>query len=45
MKRIVVISLIGGGVAAGIIYIVNHFQKKNTQTIQLDFTEYALGGY
>jgi len=45
MKRIVVISLIGGGVAAGIICIVNYFQKKNAQNIRLDFAEYALGGH
>jgi len=45
MKKIIVISLIGGSVTAGVIYFINCFQKKNVQTIQLDFTEYALGGY
>lgn len=44
MKKIIVIGLIGGSVTAGIIYIINHLQKKNIQTIQLDFAEYALGG-
>lgn len=45
MKKIIVISLIGGGVTAGIFYVINRLQKKNIQTIRLDFAEYALGGY
>jgi len=44
MKRIIIISLIGGGITAGVIYIINRLQKKNVQTIQLDFAEYTLGG-
>ena len=44
MKKIIVISLIGGSVTAGVIYIINRLQKKNVQTIQLDFAEYTLGG-
>ena len=44
MKRIVILSLIGGGVTAGIIYFIKHFHKKIDQNIQLDFAEYALGG-
>lgn len=44
MKKIVVMGLIGGTVTAGIIYFINHLQKKNIQTIRLDFAEYALGG-
>ena len=45
MKKIIVISLIGGGVTAGIFYVINRLQKKNIQIIRLDFAEYALGGY
>jgi len=45
MKRTIVIGLIAGSVTAGIVCIINHFQKKRGQTVQLDFIESALGGY
>jgi len=45
MKKIILISLIGGSVTAGIICIINRLNKTNIKTIQLDFIEYALGGY
>ena len=45
MKKTIVIGLIAGSVTAGIICIVNRFQKKRVQSIELDFLEYALGGY
>ena len=37
-------SLIGGSVAAGIIYSIHILQNKNARVILLDFAEYALGG-
>ena len=45
MKKIIVISLIGGTVTAGVIFVIKRFRKNLAQTIQLDFAEYALGGY
>lgn len=45
MKRKVTVSIITGSIAAaGIIYMIRYFKKKSIQSIQLDFTEYALGG-
>ncbi len=44
MKRAIIISLIGGSVAAGIIYGIHRLQKKNSLTVQLDYAENALGG-
>jgi hypothetical protein len=44
MKKIIVLSLIGGSITAGIIYTIHRLQKKNAQSIRLDFAEYALGG-
>ena len=37
-------SLIGGSITAGIVYVIHRRQKRNGKAIQLDFTEYALGG-
>jgi len=43
MKRVIMLSLIGGALAAGIICI-HRFRNKNSQPVRLHFTEYALGG-
>ena len=45
MKKIIVISLIGSGVTAGIVYVIHRVRKRSMQIIQLDFAENALGGY
>jgi hypothetical protein len=44
MKRVIIISLLCGSVAAGIIYGIHFLQKKNSLTLRLDFAENALGG-
>jgi hypothetical protein len=44
MKRVIIMSLIGGSFTAGLIYAIHRLQRKNAKAIQLDFIEYALGG-
>jgi hypothetical protein len=35
----------GGTVTAGVIFVIKRLRKNLAETIQLDFAEYALGGY
>jgi hypothetical protein len=44
MKRVIMMTLLCGSMAAGIIYGIHLLQKKNSLTLRLDFAENALGG-